>query len=49
MNGWADDDDGEGRAMTRGERFGALCVCLFLVAAIVMLCVEVRDITLPLW
>ncbi len=40
------DDDGEENTMTTWGRFGAVCVCLFLVAAIVMLCVELRDMTI---
>lgn len=46
MNGWAADDDAQERAMTTAERFGVLCVCLFLAFAIGMLVVTVRDITI---
>jgi len=50
MNGWADyDDDGEGRAMNAVDRVGALALLIFLAFALFMLCVEIRDITLPLW
>lgn len=42
----AGDYDGEENTMSTVDRVGGLCVCLFLVAALLMLAVELRDITI---
>lgn len=46
--GWLDCDETAGRhEMSTGERLGTLAVGLFLLFALWMLVVELRDMTIP--
>lgn len=42
------DDGGAGREVGMAEKFGGLCFCLLLAFALLLIIVELSDITIPM-